>query len=95
METVAVYRSLDSIRAVPLSTADGLVTLGELATVEQIDAPATGVNRNNGQPAVSVSITKTKAANTVETTHLVEDVIAEIEPTLPEGLSITIGAGQQ
>jgi len=94
LETVAVYQSLDDIRRLPLPIADGFIALGDVATVEQIEAPATGLNRNNGQPAVSVSVTKAKTANTVETTHRVEDLIAEIEPTLPEGMSVTIASGQ-
>lgn len=94
LETVAVYRSLDDIRELPIRTATGFIKLRDLATVEQIEAPATGLNRNDGERAVSVRITKTKEANTVETTHRVEDVIAEIEPTLPEGLTVTVAAGQ-
>ncbi|MDR3202913.1 MAG: efflux RND transporter permease subunit, partial [Bifidobacteriaceae bacterium] len=67
------------------------VRLGDIATVTQEPAAATSHSRLNGDPAVAVAVTKTPAGNTVEVSHAVADVIAELEPILTaEGLSVAV-----
>jgi len=95
IETVAVLQTLDSIRSITVQGADGQpVRLGEIATVEDVQAASTGVARTNGKPAVSIRVTKEKSANTVETSHRVLDELKEIEERLPEGAAITIFSDQ-
>lgn len=91
LETLAVYRSIDDIRAITVTGADGeSVRLDALGTIEDVQAPSTGITRTNGEPAVGISVTKEKDANTVNTAHAVVDAIEDAEANLPEGASITI-----
>jgi HAE1 family hydrophobic/amphiphilic exporter-1 len=91
VETVAVYRSLDEIRATGIRAADGrTVRLDSIAAVEVRESPATGRNRTNGQPAIGISVAKTQDANTVTVAHAVIDELDRLEATLPAGVSITI-----
>src|SRR5690606_28440844 len=83
IETVAVLRNLDDIRAITVQGANGeAVRLGDIASVEEVQAASTGVSRTNGQPAVGIRVTKEKTANTVETSHRVLDRLDEIEERL-------------
>lgn len=91
LETVAVFRSLDDIAATTLMAADGdTVQLDSIASIEVRESPAAGRNRTNGQAAIGISIAKTQNANTVTVAHAVLDALEEIEPGLPEGVTITI-----
>lgn len=91
LETLAVYRSLDDIRAITVTGANGdAVRIGDLGTVEDVQGAATGITRTNGEPAVGISVTKEKDANTVSTSHAVVDAIEAAEANLPAGASITI-----
>lgn len=95
IETVAVLRNLDDIRAITVQGANGeAVRLGDIASVEEVQAASTGVSRTNGQPAVGIRVTKEKTANTVETSHRVLDRLDEIEERLPEGAAFTVAFDQ-
>jgi HAE1 family hydrophobic/amphiphilic exporter-1 len=78
--------SADDISGLPLlgGSGDG-ATIGEVADVEIISNPVTAISRVNGDPSLTISITKNPASNTVE-------VANEIEEALPE-LAAAIGAG--
>jgi hydrophobic/amphiphilic exporter-1 (mainly G- bacteria), HAE1 family len=52
------------------------VTLGELGSVEVLGLATTGYGRTNGQPAVTISVGKTSAANTVS---VARDVLAVLD----------------
>lgn len=65
------------------------VTIGEIATVELVDNPVTSISRVNGEPALTIAITKLSSANTVEVSNAVKDAIPEIESTL-DGVKLTI-----
>jgi HAE1 family hydrophobic/amphiphilic exporter-1 len=95
LQTVAVYKSLDDIRNIGIRTAPGagpagVVRLGDIATVAEAPAASTGASRTDGQPAVSIQVVKEKDANTVQVAHAVTGQLKKIEPTLPQGASITI-----
>ena len=90
LETLAVYRSLDDMRAITVQGTDGPVSIGELGTIEDVQGAPSGITRTNGQPAVGISVTKEKDANTVNTSHAVVDALEEAEAELPAGATITI-----
>ncbi len=65
------------------------ITLGDLGTVE-IDAVATtGFGRTNGNPSLSLTVSKTAAANTVEVAEAVQAKLAEIGERHAADLTIT------
>jgi len=65
------------------------ITLGELGTVK-IDAVATtGFGRTNGKPSLSLTVTKTAAANTVDVADAVQAELARIGQRHTADLTIT------
>ena len=50
------------------------VTLGQIATIEERDVNASGYARTDGQPSLTVSITKRSGANTISVADEVEAV---------------------
>src|SRR6187399_524225 len=65
------------------------ITLGDLGTVE-IDAIATtGFGRTNGKPSLSLTVSKTSAANTVDVAEAVQAKLAEIGERHADELTIT------
>jgi HAE1 family hydrophobic/amphiphilic exporter-1 len=79
--------SADDIAQLPLLGGDAAATIDEVADVEIVSNPVTAISRVNGDPSLTVSITKNPAANTVE-------VANEIEAALP-ALAAAIGAGTE
>ena len=53
------------------------VTLGELGTVEAQGVATTGYARTDGQPALTLTVTKTSTANTVDVAEAVEATLTE------------------
>ena len=80
--------TVEAVRALPLISAAGVTSIGEVATVTYEDAPITSIARTNGKPSLAVSITKTPDANTVAVSHGVQDLIPELEATL--GGNVTV-----
>ncbi|ROQ57152.1 HAE1 family hydrophobic/amphiphilic exporter-1 [Rathayibacter sp. PhB152] len=64
-------------------------TLGSVATVAVTDAPITSISRVNGQPALTLSITKLPAANTVEVSTGVTALLPDLEASLGENATFT------
>ncbi|WP_378147961.1 efflux RND transporter permease subunit [Cnuibacter sp. UC19_7] len=83
--------STDDIAALPLPAVGpgGPVTIGSVASVALTDDPQTSISRVNGQPALTLSVTKLPAANTVEVSHAVRDVIPTLETDIP-GTTFTV-----
>lgn len=65
------------------------VTIGEVASVQLVDNPVTTISRVNGEPALTIAITKLASANTVEVSNLVKDALPEIEQSL-DGVTFTV-----
>ncbi|MCM6762277.1 efflux RND transporter permease subunit [Rathayibacter sp. ZW T2_19] len=66
-----------------------LPTIGSVATVAVTDAPVTSISRVNGQPALTLSITKLPAANTVDVSTGVTALLPELEDSLGDGATFT------
>ncbi|MBI5160909.1 MAG: efflux RND transporter permease subunit [Micrococcales bacterium] len=65
-------------------------TIGDVATVRLEPNPVTGYSRVNGEPSLSISITKKPAGNTVEVSKEVRAKISSIEDALGSGTKVTV-----
>jgi len=82
VQTGAKISSVDEIAALPLVGSD--LTIGDVATVVQESDPVTSISRVDGEDALSISITKLPAANTVEVSHGVIAALDDIEEAFPD-----------
>ncbi|MDK2972969.1 MAG: hypothetical protein PWP23_2724 [Candidatus Sumerlaeota bacterium] len=87
--TMGEYKSLDEIRDV-LLTREGQakVYVRDVATVLDSHEEARVITRLDGNPCVKLSVLKQANANTVEVAEAVNSRLAELGPTLPEGIAL-------
>jgi HAE1 family hydrophobic/amphiphilic exporter-1 len=84
--------STDQIAALPLLGGSGtsLVTIGDVADVQLTSAPVTSISRVNGQDALTVAVTKTLDANTVDVSEIVRDALPGLATDLGDGVELTV-----
>ena len=84
--------STDEIAALPLLGGGGaaVVTIADVATVELAEAPVTGISRVNGEPSLTIAITKTPAGNTVAVSSAVRDLIPGLADALGNNTKLTV-----
>ena len=70
------------------------ITIDDVGTVELADVATTGYARTNGQPAVTISVSKTSAANTVSVAEAVQAKLDEIAARHPGEIAIVTIADQ-
>jgi hydrophobic/amphiphilic exporter-1 (mainly G- bacteria), HAE1 family len=68
--------------------------LSDVASVQRVDDPVTGISRVNGKPSVTISITKTAAGNTVTVSKEVRDAIPSLEKQLGGNTRFTVVTDQ-
>ncbi len=79
-----------SVGALPLVNAQGDdFTISDVATVREEDAPATSISRTNGQPSLTLSVTKTPAGNTVDVSNAVSDALPGLNERMGGGIIFT------
>ena len=66
------------------------VTIGDLGTVEVQGVATTGFARTNGQPALSLSVSKTSDANTVLVADAVTATLDEVAAQYADTVSVTV-----
>ena len=81
--------SVDDIAALPLvvsstaftgGAADApATTIGDVATVALVENPVTSISRVNGEPALTIAVTKVPAANTVDVSQAVRAILPQLE----------------
>jgi CzcA family heavy metal efflux pump len=82
-------RSTDEIGQTLVAMRGGEpVLVRHLAEVRIGPAPVRGTAAHNGQPAVVLGIQKQPGANTLELTRRLDQVLAELQSSLPEGMRI-------
>jgi len=92
--------SADDIAALPLisaptatapagAAAAGPTTIGDVAAVAVVDNPVTSISRVDGEPALTISVTKVPAANTVDVSTAVRALLPQLEDAVP-GTTITV-----
>ncbi|WBU37417.1 efflux RND transporter permease subunit [Homoserinibacter sp. YIM 151385] len=65
-------------------------TIGEVAEVSVADDPVTGISRVNGEPALTIAVTKTPDGNTVDVSHEVRELLPELADGLGQGTEFTV-----
>ena len=78
--------SVDDVAALPI----GGVMVADVADVTLEQSPTTSVSLVDGQAAVTIAITKTQTANTVDVSDAVRDVLPELAGLLGTGHEITV-----
>ena len=66
------------------------VTLSDVATVKITDDPTTGISRVNGEPALTIAVTKTPDGNTVAVSKAVTAAIPDLEKSIGDGTKFTV-----
>ncbi|MCW3492838.1 efflux RND transporter permease subunit [Microbacterium sp. SSM24] len=95
VQTGSKIASVDEIGALPLvpSTADqfaaGPKTIADVATVAEEPDPITTISRVNGEPALTIAVTKLPAANTVDVSRGVLETLPDLEQSL-DGAEFTV-----
>lgn len=93
VQSGAKLDSIDAIAALPLlpsaPTSGTVPTLGSVASVAVTDAPTTSISRVNGQPALTLSVTKVPAAATVEVSTGVIALLPDLEASLGDNATFT------
>lgn len=84
--------SLDELAALPLigAESDGLTTIADVAEVVIVDDPVTSYSRVNGEPALTLGVTKTPAGNTVEVSRAVQAALPAIAEAIGSNTEFTI-----
>ena len=80
------YTSLSEVENTPIGTGD--TRLSDVASVRLSAPPSAAIIRTDGKPSVSISITKTETANTVETAAAVNTRVAELQEQLGDNVTI-------
>ncbi|RJT89112.1 efflux RND transporter permease subunit [Cryobacterium melibiosiphilum] len=66
-----------------------LTTIGDVAAVALGDNPVQSVSRVNGEPALTIAVTKVPAANTVDVSTAVRDILPRLEDAVA-GTTFTV-----
>ncbi|WP_309103002.1 efflux RND transporter permease subunit [Microbacterium sp.] len=82
VQTGAKITSVEEIAALPLVGTDAVI--GDVATVAQESDPVSSISRVDGDDALSISITKLPAANTVEVSQGVIAALDQIGEAFPD-----------
>ena len=81
------------IGKLPLLGGNGfgtLRTISDVAKVAIINDPVTGISRVNGEPSITIAVTKSPAGNTVAVSKVVTDSIPELEAALGNNTKLTV-----
>ncbi|GAA3636077.1 efflux RND transporter permease subunit [Microbacterium awajiense] len=88
VQTGAKITSVEELADLPLvptsaeQLAAGTVTIGDVAEVAQTEDPTTTISRVDGEPALTIAVTKLPSANTVDVSHGVLAILPGLEDDL-------------
>ena len=86
-----LIETYDDLISMPVkSDGSSVVTLGDVASVRQTYKDPLSFARVNGEPAVTLEVSKRIGANIVETIAAVRGIVEAAKPALPEGMTVTI-----
>ncbi len=80
----------EDLRRIPVHTAHGLVTLGDLAEIRDAPGFRLGLARYGGFEAVSMRVVKQPAAETLSTARRVRALLPELQKGLPQGMKLDL-----
>ena len=96
VQTGAKITSVDEIAALPLvptspaQAAGGARTIGDVSAVALAQDPVTSISRVNGEPALTISITKLPAANTVDVSRAVTALLPQLQDAIGDDAQFTV-----
>ncbi len=96
VQTGAKITSVDELAALPLVPSDaaqfraGAVTIGDVAAVVQAQDPVTSISRVDGEPAVTIAVTKLPAANTVDVSRAVTAALPDLQDAIGSEAQFTV-----
>ena len=96
VQTGAKITSVDEIAALPLvptspaQIAGGARTIGDVSAVALAQDPVTSISRVNGEPALTISITKLPAANTVDVSRAVTALLPQLQDAIGDDAQFTV-----
>lgn len=80
----------DEILNLPVKVdGDTVVRFRDIAVGQRTYKDADNISRVNGQPAVTLEVTKRAGENIIDTIAQVKAVIEEVQPNWPEGIQVT------
>nr|WP_228506814.1 efflux RND transporter permease subunit [Frigoribacterium sp. VKM Ac-2530] len=82
--------STDEVAALPLLGGTSAVTIGDVADVALSGAPVTSISRVDGQDALTIAVTKTLDANTVDVSTTVQDALPSLAADLGSDVDLSI-----
>ncbi|MEO7122205.1 MAG: efflux RND transporter permease subunit [Lacisediminihabitans sp.] len=65
-------------------------TIADVATVAIKNDPVTGISRVNGEPSITIAVSKTPAGNTVAVSKAVQNAIPDLEKSLGHNTKFTV-----
>lgn len=96
VQTGAKLTSVEEVAALPLVPSDaaqfqaGPVTIGDVATVVQAQDPVTSISRVDGEPAVTIAVTKLPSANTVDVSNGVTAALPALQDAIGADAEFTV-----
>ncbi|MBA8814981.1 HAE1 family hydrophobic/amphiphilic exporter-1 [Microbacterium halimionae] len=96
VQTGTKVESVDAIAGLPLVPGDatqfaaGTTTIADVATVELTRDPVTSISRVNGEPALTIAITKLPSANTVDVSTAVVAALPALADDLGGDAEFTV-----
>ncbi len=87
-----VFEEQVDVLSLPLKTSeDGVVTVADITEVRRTFKDPIRLSRMNGQPAITIEVSKRIGTNEIETSEMVHRLLDEAQKTAawPEGISVT------
>ncbi|WP_104102673.1 efflux RND transporter permease subunit [Cryobacterium sp. M96] len=92
VQTGSKLGEAEDIAALPILApvpGAGLTTIGDVANVALGENPVASISRVDGQPALTIAVTKVPAANTVDVSEAVRAILPQLEAAVP-GATFTV-----
>jgi multidrug efflux pump len=85
----ALIEKPEDVLKIPVVASSGAtVTLGDVAEIRPTFKDATSITRVNGQPAMTIEVSKRTGANLIATVDGVKKVVDSLHATWPEGVKV-------
>ncbi len=90
ISSVTVATSAGAFPGATPATPAAPLTIADVANVELTDNPVTSISRVNGEPALTIGVTKTPDGNTVAVSKAVQAALPDLEAALGHNTKFTI-----
>jgi multidrug efflux pump subunit AcrB len=87
--SVADIAALPLVSSLPTALPAAAATIGDVAAVALTANPSSSISRVNGKPALTISVTKVPAANTVDVSKRVRAILPTLEAAV-DGSTFTV-----